>query len=269
MINLHLLRKLIFLSNVARAFDPLGFKCPFVVRAKMIVQKMCIENSDWDEEVSERVQTIARQWLKECNELNNLRIERCLLKGGEDNYCELHVFSDASEKAYGSVIYVRERTTEGIRVTLAMAKSKIAPIKIISVPRLELMAAWIGVKISITVATALKIEKRRIKYWTDSEDVLHWLNKHSGTLKPFVANRVSQIQQLSTLDQWRYVSTKENTADILSRGLDLQRSAEWERWFSGPRFLYDEEGSWPNWKRKTSVLEKEVKKGYAFCDSLR
>ena len=91
----------VFLSIVARIFDPLGLICPFVVRAKMIVQKMCIENPDWDEEVSERVQIIARQWLKECNELNNLRIERCLLKGGEENCYELHIFSDASEKAYG------------------------------------------------------------------------------------------------------------------------------------------------------------------------
>jgi len=253
-----------FLSVLARVFDPLGLICPFVIRAKMIIQEICIEGSDWDAQIPDDIQSKALQWLKECKSLMAVRIPRCLIHDNEDNW-QLHCFVDASEKAYGAVVYLREKVESEVRVVMVMAKSKVTPIKVMSVPRLELLAAVIGVRLIKKVIRVLPADQKQIYYWTDSQDVLHWINNRSKNLKTFVATRVSEIQESTVTNQWRYIQSKFNSADLLSRGVKMDDSGTWESWLSGSSILYQAEEEWEPWR---GPFPNSVSKEEKTCRSL-
>ena len=136
-----------------------------------------------------------------------------------------------------------------VSVALVTAKARVAPIKSVSIPRLELMAAVLGVRLSETVSEKLEIPIGQHILWTDSMDVIYWIQGHSRRLKSFVANRVAEIQQKSNPVQWRHVSGKQNPADDTTRGLDLRNLSAESRWFQGPAFLHEVESSWPSESR--------------------
>ena len=91
---------------------------------------------------------------------------------------------------------------------LVVAKTKVAPLATISIPRLELMAAVLSLHLANTVAEVYKIDQMNVNYWTYSMNVLWWVRNHSRKFKPFVANRISEIQRLSTPEKWNHVRTK-------------------------------------------------------------
>lgn len=129
----------------------------------------------------------------------------------------LHVFADASEEAYGAVVYQKTEYQDGtLSVCLVASKSKVAPLQSMSIPRLELMGAVLGNKLAQTIASVLVIEKNSITFWIDSACVLHWIREYSKKLKPFVANRVSEIQMNTNPNQWRHVPTQMNPADYVT-----------------------------------------------------
>ena len=134
----------------------------------------------------------------------------------------LHTFLDVSQCAYGGVVYVRcEHDTKTVSVTLAAAKTKVVPLQSVSIPWLELMGAQLGSKLTHSIVSVLSIPKQHMVFWSDSTDVLWWIKGYSRIFKPFVANRIGEIQLYSNPDQWRYVSTKVNPADHLTRGLTI------------------------------------------------
>ena len=151
----------------------------------------------------------------------------------------LHEFNDASEHAYGAVVYQKSEYQDGSSsVCLVASKSKVAPLQSISI-RLELMGAVLGTRLAQTIATVMKMEKNSITFWTDSACVLYWIREHSKKLKPFVANRISEIQMKTFPDQWKHVPTKMNPADYVTRGVrlsDLYRKVDnmvaWTRLFT-------------------------------------
>ena len=112
--------------------------------------------------------------------------------------------------------YYRCEYADGIDVRLIAAKTKVAPIRSMSIPRLELEAALTSTKLSKVVARCLKVEKQNIVFWSDSMNVLWWITRRSKKLTPFVGNRVARIQEESSV--WRHVPTKQNPADLASRG---------------------------------------------------
>ncbi|GBO28678.1 hypothetical protein AVEN_185716-1 [Araneus ventricosus] len=171
--------------------------------------------------------------------INTLNISRYILL----DYAlkiELHGFADASEKAYGAAIYVRCLSNSGeISTNLLCSKSRIAPLKSVTILRLELCAAVLLEKLAQKTITSMKISFHSTVLWTDSTIVLAWIQKDPSVLKPFVRNRVSAIQNLTEISAWKHVPSKENRADIISRGIDPEKIQDCNLWWFGPSFLQD------------------------------
>ena len=127
----------------------------------------------------------------------------------------MHVFSDASELAYGAVVYLRLSSTPP-KLAFVTGKSRVAPKKTVSIPRLELNAAAIACKLADSVKTNLRIKPVSTTFWTDSMAVLRFINNTKSRFKVFVANRLSIIHEFTTPSQWQYVKTEENPADLAS-----------------------------------------------------
>ncbi|GFV96664.1 DUF1758 domain-containing protein [Trichonephila clavipes] len=187
--------KKMVLSIIARLFDPLGLFGPIITWAKIFMQRLWLLELGWSDELP----------FKEEKEAESI---------------ELHAFSDASEKAYGSSIYLKSISALGeVKVCLVTSKSRVSPLKQISIPRLELCGAVLAAKLMKKVKEALNLHITAVHLWSDSTIVISWIHRESRELKTFLANRVSKIHQLSSRDQWHHIASEQNPADVLSRGL--------------------------------------------------
>ena len=254
-----------FLKTIASVFDPLGFIAPYIVTAKVLMQNIWVVGVDWDEELNNEIKAQILQWFHDLKHLDTIHLPRCIQE--EDREHELkemsiHTFVDASNVAYGAVLYLRSEYEDGsVSVRFVAAKGKVAPLEATSTPRLELLGAVIGLKLTESIAKSLELEMNCVTFWSDSLNVLFWVRNQSRQLKTFVANRVSQIHQSSSPHQWRYVDTRSNPADLVSRGASVTMLAKSELWWNGPTFLKDEPIQWPENKVETVASAKaEVKK---------
>ena len=213
----------------------------------MILQDMWTTGLDWDDELTEPLTISARAWFNELTELKQLQIPRYLCEDERaSETISLHTFVDASEAAYGAVVYARCLKKDGcVTRNIVAAKSRVAPTISTSIPRLELMAAVIGTRLAIRIAKVLDIPMSSATFWSDSANALWWIRGRSRQFKPFVANRVGEIQTYTNPDQWRHVPTALNPADFLSRGMKATELIENSKWWSGPDFLGDSEKTWP------------------------
>ncbi|XP_071057316.1 uncharacterized protein [Onthophagus taurus] len=237
--------KRLMLSYTAKIFDPLGLLNPCTILAKIMLQKLWRERLEWDQPVSEELH---RQWnrlMSDVSVLNKLRIQRHVMLP-ESKVVELHMFSDASEVAYGACAYLLSIDGKGNkRCKLLCAKGKVAPIKSMTIPRLELCAAYVSAKLAQKVIESLRLQIKCCTYWTDSQVVLGWINASTSILKPFVRNRVAEIQEKTDVLAWRYVPTGENPADLLSRGVSPVALKDAFLWWHGPEWLLQPETVWP------------------------
>ena len=236
-----------FLRKIATLFDPIGLLAPYTVRAKLLLQEMWMAGLEWDEELGDTLINTAQAWFQELTVLTQLKIPRCLLeKGKAVDTVTLHTFVDASENAYGAVTYARYSYQDGsISTNIVAAKTRVAPSKALSIPRLEFMGALIGVRLSTRISSVMGLKMNQLVYWSDSLNVLWWLRGRSREFKPFVANRVGEIQSSTDPAQWRYVPTMLNPADILSRGMSAVELLTCDKWWRGPEFLRLLEDAWP------------------------
>ena len=234
-----------FLKRIATLFDPLGMLSPFIVRAKVLMQKIWIAGMDWDDTLPEELSMKMKSWFKELPELCRLRVPRCLqLK--EATSVTLQVFVDASQDAYGAVVYMGSQGVKGnVLLSFIASKTRVAPLQSISIPRLELMAAVLGKRLTLSIAEVLDIDKEFITFWTDSTSVIWWVRGHSRQYEPFIANRIGEIQASTNPDKWRYVPIKQNPADYLTRGTTLIELSQLKTWWEAPIFLWDDESHWP------------------------
>nr|XP_033194692.1 uncharacterized protein LOC117159190 [Bombus vancouverensis nearcticus] len=255
--------KRIISSEIAKIYDPLGLLAPVIVRAKMLLQRIWSSKIDWDESLPIELHTEWERYYAQLPLLNNVRFPRkAIIESAME--IELHGFCDASEKAYGACVYLRTLTINGRAWTqLLTAKSKVAPLKCQTIPRLELSGALLLTSLMSTVQQALSQKITRTIYWTDSTIVLHWLNTSPHTLKTFVANRVSEIQTKTSIRDWRHVPTDDNPADLISRGQTPEEFLRPTIWQHGPAWLYQSEGYWPTWAL-TPQIEVPEQKG-AIC----
>ncbi|XP_063979913.1 uncharacterized protein LOC135163937 [Diachasmimorpha longicaudata] len=244
--------KRIILSETAQLFDPLGFLAPVVVRAKILLQALWIEKLGWDDPVSPTTAHRWRQFRDELNQLSDVTVPRWLglLKGFD---VEVHGFSDASQVAMAAVIYLKVPHLPGNGITLVCSKTKVAPLKRLTIPRLELTAALLLAKLIRYVQDQLNLRAAPTYLWTDSSVTLTWISSHPSRWKEFVRNRVALIQELTQPSHWRLVPGKENPADCASRGLTAQQLAAHKLWWTGPPWLQQDSLSWP-----THVLERDL-----------
>uniref|UniRef100_A0A2H1VWV5 SFRICE_018011 n=1 Tax=Spodoptera frugiperda TaxID=7108 RepID=A0A2H1VWV5_SPOFR len=233
------------LSTSFKIFDPLGILSPCVIIPKMLLQSLWLNKNGWDEPVSSDILKSWNKFINNLSFLSDLQIPRSTLCEAP-SYIEIHTFSDASQVAYGACVYLRSHNLAGdVKVNLLCAKSKVAPLKPTTIPRLELCAALLAAKLCKTVTSSLRCEVNRIIYWCDSSVVLSWLNGNSAKLKTFVANRVAEINELTDSSSWRYVPTDQNPADLISRGVSPDQITNLNLWWSGPNFLIQPECDWP------------------------
>ncbi|XP_068987944.1 uncharacterized protein [Bombus flavifrons] len=234
-------------SEIAKIYDPLGLLAPVIVRAKMLLQRLWTLKIDWDESLPADLHTEWNKFYTQLPLLNNVRFPRkTIIKAAAE--IELHGFCDASERAYGACIYLRTITPDGhVWTRLLTAKSKVAPLKSQTIPRLELSGALLLTSLATTVLQALPSNISRTVYWTDSTIVLHWINTSPHTLKTFVANRVTEIQQKTHTSDWRHIPTTDNPADLISRGQSPEDFLRPTIWQHGPVWLQHPEEYWPTW----------------------
>ena len=230
------------LAMVASVYDPLGFVAPFILVGKRILQEMCRRKVGWDDTLPADLQPEWEAWKSSLKELTNIRIPRCFCPNlvGDTVGIELHHFSDASVVGYGTCSYLRFVTEEGVCCSLVFGKARVAPTKVVTIPRLELTAATVAVKISVMLRRELHYEQMVEHFWTDSRVVLGYIQNEGRKFHTFVANRVELIRSQTEVLQWHYVPSEFNPADISSRGQtveELSRSC----WFNGPTFLQGQE----------------------------
>ena len=235
------------LKQIAVIYDPIQFLAPLLITGKMLLQRAWLAGCSWDDQLPSELMEASTKWIDELANLSEVRLTRCLRSrpNVEIENTTLHVFCDASKDAYGTVAYARFQYSDTNEVSLVAARTRVAPLRTISIPRLELMAAVNGIRLAQVLRKVLQMSAESITYWTDSTDVLYWIKGQSRTYKPFIANRVSEIHEFSTPQQWRHVPTKENPADDLSRGLKASEMRENCRWCKGPGFLLQSEDEWP------------------------
>lgn len=223
------------LSHIARPYDSLGWLAPAVVTAKMIMQDLWRSGAQWDDQPPA---TLLDQWesyYAALPDLNAIQVPRWLglLKWKRDS-AEIHGFCNASQRAFAAVIYLRTKvTTEDTRSRLVAAKTKVAPLKPVSIPRLELCGAVLLARLLRTTVDGLELGDLPIHAWTDSSVTLAWIQGDAGRWKTFVANRVSEIQTLVPPVSW-HVRSEANPADLASRGVQPDELSNSPLWWNGP-----------------------------------
>ncbi len=231
------------LSVIASLYDPVGFVAPFILTGKCILQELCRRGIGWDNPLPEDLSPRWERWKSDLQRLNEVSIPRCYQPQG---FCktvtrELHHFSDASNIGYGSCSYLRSKNEDGkVHCSLVMAKARVAPTKLTSIPRLELSAAVVAARSSVMLRNELEMPIHAEFFWTDSQVVLAYINNEARRFHVFVANRVQMIREHTSPSQWHYIDTKENPADHASRGLNVVDISS-TNWLSGPKFLWEQE----------------------------
>ncbi|KAL7724349.1 hypothetical protein ACLKA6_002994 [Drosophila palustris] len=155
---------------------------------------------------------------------------------------DLHIFVDASEYAYAAVCYARVQLHDVVHVALVAAKCKVAPLKPLSIPRMELQAAVAGLRLGQKITTIRGLKVNNITYWSDSKTVLQWLKMDPRKFQQFVMHRIGEILESSDVKQWRWIPTKINVADKATK---VSSAVDIANWLHGPDFLQSTDAQWP------------------------
>uniref|UniRef100_A0A1I8P672 Reverse transcriptase domain-containing protein n=1 Tax=Stomoxys calcitrans TaxID=35570 RepID=A0A1I8P672_STOCA len=236
------------LRLVMSIYDPLGLIGHIVMFVKVLMQEVWRSKSGWDEPIHHELAAKWSHWLRILPDIENLKIERCYLKtfhNYEGVNVQLHTFVDASKDGYAAVCYLRLKKNADVVCSLVTAKTRVAPIKITSVPRLELMAALIGARLAKFVLDNHEIGISKKYFWSDSKTVLSWINSDHRKYNQFVAFRVTEILELSSISDWNWVPSRENVADDATKWSKIPNFSDSSRWFHGPAFLFQPEEMWP------------------------
>lgn len=249
-------------STIARIFDVLGLISHCIIRGKILLQRSWKKKIGWDDEIADEEHKIWLQWLNDLEKVSSLKIPR--LRFVNHNFTdaekiELHTFCDAGKEAFAAVSYFVV-TINGYRyVSLIMSKAKVAPIKIKTktevseMPRLELLSCLIGARLADTIKNLHKGYEMEIHFWSDNEIGLNWLKKDNIKLPKFAISPIEEILELSDQNQWHYVDTKNNVADIATKFQRFDFSDINSSWFQGPEFLKLPKEHWPMQKLPTKL----------------
>ena len=245
------------LSTLASLFDPLGLISPIGVSGKVLFQELCKDKLGWDDPISEERSIKWKAWQRELGVVKSIVLPRCVYDGSEGEVLswQLHGFGDASKQAYCAIVYLVCETTRGIHVSPLSSKTRVAPLKGLSIPRLELLSARILAVLMNTVYNALKTQIKIdcIRYWLDSMTALYWIF-NNGEWKQWVQYRVSEILKLTNKENWGHVEGTNNPADIGSRGVSASHLRDSQLWWNGPSWLKKGRSEWP---RSLAINESE------------
>ncbi|XP_041451321.1 uncharacterized protein LOC121404964 [Drosophila obscura] len=245
------------LSQIAQLFDPAGWLAPFVIQAKMFMQEIWPRELGWDDVLPSDLSQTWETFLKSFPAIQDIRIPRWL------HVCpmakvQIHGFCDASQRAYGAAIYIRVERPHGIVCALLTAKTRVAPVKTVSLPRLELCGAVLLTELSEAIIPQLPLDTSQVSFWTDSTVVLAWLNRPACDWTIFVGNRVAKITLCWPSERWSHVRSEDNPADLASRGRGPTDLVGSDMWWHSPAWLRGPKSEWPC--PRDSVLETDLEK---------
>ncbi|XP_018577810.1 uncharacterized protein LOC108916094 [Anoplophora glabripennis] len=228
--------------------NSIGFLGPYTIIPKILLQTIWKGKYDWDSTLPQDIQREWKIWIKDIKLLNDLTFPRCVVKNLQIPV-QLHIFADASPKAYGAVAYIRICENNINHSNIFMSKSRVAPIKQsedeLSLPRLELTAAVCAARLKNYIMKNVKLNVKSIYLWTDSKITLRWIIEKPERWKPYVANRVREIQSLTKDSVWRHCPGQDNPADLVTRGIKANKLITSTLWKFGPYYLRESEESWP------------------------
>jgi len=268
------------LAAVSSVFDPLGLLACVVIVPRILLQDVWRIGKDertdgskprklaWDDRLPE---SLLRRWNRievDFQHLSSLRIPRSIRTLDQvtaTTILQLHICCDASVTAYGAMVFLRCSNEKETSVRLITAKSRVAPVKQTTIPRLELMAALLGVRLGSRVFKVLRKPIASVTYWTDSRNVLYWLRSEATFYNPFIANRKERILELSEPAQWRHVPGEMNPADDVSRGIKAKELTRDHRFYCGG-FLNEKEEKFPvELPRSKDLSDLEIVRPVAIC----
>ncbi|XP_054727158.1 uncharacterized protein LOC129236895 [Anastrepha obliqua] len=244
------------LSVIARFYDPLGLIGPVVLKAKVFLQSLWKEKLDWDESIPQSLHFAWIQLRANLNFVEKMSFPRFV--GLDADNIQIHGFCDASMAAYGACAYVRSQIGGEVRTSLLCSKSRVAPLKTLSIPKLELCAAMLLAELLNSIQT-LGPFKGEFFCWSDSTITLSWVSSVAANFNVFVANRISNIQELTQGMSWRHVPTQLNPADILSKGASPKELDAATLWKEGPSYLKEDEAKWPKIRQVDNALLERKK----------
>lgn len=248
--------KRILLGFMMGVFDPLNMLSPIMIHLKILFQDLWRLQTGWDDEIPDGLVPRWREWLEETAKLKEIRIPRYYFPGlSEFKSIELHALSDASDKAFSSVVYMVHRRNEKAHVAQVIAKSRVAPLKSQTVPRLELQGCVLASQMVRVVQNELKIEITSIYFWTDSKICLGWLETKEK-LNAYVGARITRIKDNGHKpNMFNYIPSSLNTADL---GTKSSKFSMMDDWLRGPEFIYQPSDIWPNQKNLEMTPEESL-----------
>ena len=230
-------------------FYPLGFLGPIILPGKLIFQEATQLSSAWDEEVPGDLISEWLTWVGSLGDITSVTIPRCVKPGEFDKvtFIELHHFADAGVRAYGACSYIRCINKCGeVHTQLLISKNRVAPLKHVTIPRLELQAALLASKLDLMLRTEMDIGFDRSYFWSDSKIVLGYIKNEGSRFHVFVANLVTRIRDISDPDLWHYVASADNPADLLTRSKCMSAKDLEAKWFVWPSWLREYKCNWPS-----------------------
>ena len=232
------------LSTISSVYDPLGAVSPVILVGKQILQALCRQTVNWDDPLPDEILPQWEKWRTELPLLEKIAFPRCLKPKnfGEQVRAEIHSFSDASVNGIGQISYLHMVNHRGkVHVSFLLAKSRVAPLKPISIPHLELTAAIISVNVATMLKSELDIETIQCYYYNDSKIVIGYINDGVRRFHVKVSNRVQHIRDHSSPEDWFHIPGKENPANEALHGLTAKEPLESNRWFNEPQFLWQQD----------------------------
>ncbi|CAA9996049.1 unnamed protein product, partial [Nesidiocoris tenuis] len=249
------------LSQVASIYDPIGWVSPVVFWAKAFLQELWIQGLDWDTPLPPPLLSRWAAYAHQLPQLENVVIPRLCLPPGCDSV-QFVGMCDASSLGFGAVVYLRCCVGTQVHMALLKAKTKVAPLKTQTIPRLELCAALLLAKLISSLSyLRSRLAPTAVYLFSDSQVVLAWLRSRPHTLKTYVANRVVTIMEMTDHCEWRHIPTKLNAADCASRGLQPSELVDYSLWWRGPDFLTEPIESWPAGSAEFPQSLPELKPG--------
>ncbi|XP_058827235.1 uncharacterized protein LOC131687200 [Topomyia yanbarensis] len=250
------------LSILMSIFDPIGLVAHFLAYLKVLLQDVWRSGVSWDEPIKQSEFKKWNWWRQALPGVETVSVSRCyrqLTSANSQTKVQLHTFVDASETSFAAVVYLRFEENNYVECVLVGAKTRVAPLKYVSIPRLELQAAVIGARLATSIENALSIKIHQRYFWSDSRDVLCWLASDHRRYSQFVACRVSEILEITEPTDWNWIPTKDNVAD---EGTKWERPPNFSissRWFSAPCFIKEPAELWVQQRVTVETTNEELR----------
>lgn len=255
------------LKTLMTIFDPLGLISHFLIHLKIILQDVWRAQMTWDEPLSKpEIIDAWKSWLEILPNVEKVEIARVYslkMTPNTPKSIEYHIFVDASENAFTAVAFLRVEDDDGVDCTLIGSKARVAPLKYLSVPRLELQGGVLGCRLLTSIAAGQTFKANRRIIWSDSSTVLSWIRSDHRKYHQFVAHRIGEILDTTEVNEWRYVPSKLNVADDATKWNKPPSFESTDRWFTGPEFLKLSEEHWPQQPQKFEETSEEMKVHHA------